>query len=91
MKLATKISAGFLVLIGVMLLALVHQASIIFSLHSVSEQLSHVNFQAAHLGYQMKQDLSLIEEAYAYRYRLSARGDQMDAGKFSPVGESFPD
>ncbi len=62
MKLATKISAGFLVLIGVMLLALVHQASIIFSLHSVSEQLSHVNFQAAHLGYQMKQDLSLIEE-----------------------------
>ena len=62
MKLATKISAGYLILIGLMLSALVYQASIIFSLNSMSEKLSQVNFQAAHLVYQLKQDLSLIEE-----------------------------
>ena len=92
MKLATKISAGYLILIGLMLSALVYQASIIFSLNSIifseqraaqrpagaiacqialnscrsaepdSQQLSQVNFQAAHLVYQLKQDLSLIEE-----------------------------
>ena len=62
MKLATKISAGYLLLIGLMLLALVYQASIIFSLSSASEQLSHVNFQAAHLTYELRQDISLIEE-----------------------------
>ena len=62
MKLASKISAGYLILIGLMLLALVYQASIIFSLNSMSEQLSHVNFKAAHLGYQLRQDLTLIEE-----------------------------
>ncbi len=62
MKLATKISAGYLVLIGLMLLALVYQASIIFTLSSASEQLSHVNFKAAHLTYELRQDISLIEE-----------------------------
>jgi len=62
MKLATKISAGYLILIGLMLSALVYQASIIFSLNSMSEKLSQVNFQAAHLGYQLKQDLSTIKE-----------------------------
>ena len=62
MKLATKISAGYLILIGLMLSALVYQASIIFSLNSMSEKLSQVNFQAAHLVYQLKQDLSLSKE-----------------------------
>ena len=62
MKLATKISAGYLLLIGLMLLALAYQASIIFSLSSASEQLSHVNFQAAHLTYELRQDIALIEE-----------------------------
>ena len=62
MKLATKIGAGYAILMVLMIAALSYQTSLTYSLQSINQKLSQVNFRAASLAHQLRQDLDLIEE-----------------------------
>ena len=62
MKLSSKISLGYAVVIALMVGMLIYQSSIIHQMQEVNRRLSQVNFRAANLSDQLRQTLDPIEE-----------------------------
>ncbi|MBI3950110.1 MAG: HAMP domain-containing histidine kinase [Acidobacteria bacterium] len=70
MKIATKITAGYGILIALMILLLIYDVSLIQHMEIINRDLSEVNFRAAIVALQLRRDLDQIKE-YTEKYFVS--------------------
>lgn len=61
MKIATKITAGYGILIALMVGLLIYLVSVIHQMVSINQSLSHINFRAAMTALQLMRDLDQLE------------------------------
>jgi len=62
MKIAAKVSAGYAILIALIVGALAYELSLTHQMQSINQDLSGINFRAAILSLQLLRDLDLVEE-----------------------------
>jgi two-component system sensor histidine kinase GlrK len=87
MKISTKITAGYGILIALMIAVLVYQVSLIHDLESINSNLSRINFRAAKTSLQLMRDLDQIEE-FAKKVFVTG-GDPGYANKLREWQDSF--
>lgn len=87
MKIATKIAAGYGILIGLVLAVLAYQLSSIHQTQSINRNLSAINFQAAIVSLQLLRDLEQVEEFT--RKFFATGGDPGYAAQMKEMRDAF--
>jgi two-component system sensor histidine kinase GlrK len=86
MKIATKITAGYGVLIALMTAALIYQVSLIYQAQSVNRNLSQINFEAVKLSLQLIKEIDQTEE-FTHKFVITSDPDYQ--GKSAEAGGRF--
>jgi two-component system sensor histidine kinase GlrK len=87
MKIATKITAGYGVLIALMIISLVYHISLIHQMESINRDLSNVSFRAAVSALQLRRNLDQIKE-FTQKFFIS--GSEY-AGQLEDMHKAFGD
>ncbi|MCH8266373.1 MAG: HAMP domain-containing protein [Acidobacteria bacterium] len=87
MKIATKIAAGYGILIVLILAVLSYQVSSIHRMQAINQNLSGIHYRAASLSLQMLRDLDQVEEFT--RKFFATRGDPGYASQVKQMRDAF--
>jgi signal transduction histidine kinase len=77
MKIATKISAGYAILIALIIAVLTYQVSLFNQMQSINQNLTGIDFRAAIVALQLLRDQDLVEE---FTRKFFATGGDPDYG-----------
>lgn len=86
MKIATKLTAGYGILIAVLIAVLAYQVSLIHTMKSITRDLSQMNFRVAMISLQLLREVDQIEE---YTRKLFITKDSGYARRLTEIRERF--
>lgn len=86
MKIATKLTAGYGILIAVLITVLAYQVSLIHTMKSINRDLSQMNFRTAMISLQLLRDVDQIEE---YTRKFFITKDSRYTRRLTEIRESF--
>lgn len=80
MRIATKISAGYIILIALMVVMLIYHVSLIHRMETINRHLTDVNFNTARVSLQLAKDLDQIED-FTKRFFVTQDSDYISGQK----------
>lgn len=86
MKIATKLTAGYGILIAVLIAVLAYQVSLVHTMKSINRDLSQMNFRTSMISLQLLRDVDQIEE---YTRKFFITKDSGYARRLTEIRESF--